>query len=368
MFQSVIEKAALPILILNAEGMILFANGGVEGLCGYAAGKLNGLKLQDICAPYERQRFIFFNLSKIVDTVEVDIDLRIKSGKSITANIIFSPFAHKGGPHLLLVLRDVTTKRVQEGQLRESEERYRKLLAECNDLASQLNRSAKLACLGEIAAGIAHEINNPLGIILGFAQEMAEEVPQDHALFEPVSIIEQETVRCVGVVKRLLDLARLKPPQIADVNLTRLLDDSIALLMPQIKKNRIHVTCDIDENLPALRVDPQQLRQALINLMINAIQSMPLGGALTIAAHRPSPPPACPEAHRVQISITDTGQGIAPEHLERIFDPFFSTKGSKGTGLGLPISLRIIEDHCGRIEVHSRQGVGTECLITLPVQ
>ncbi len=368
MFKAVIEKAALPIIILSTDGLILFANGGIERLCGFGAGELKGLQLQDICAPYERQRFIFSNLSQIVETLEVDIDLKVRSGKSITASVIFSPFIHKERPYLLLVLRDVTGKRVQEGQLREAEERYRKLLAERDNLESQLNRSAKLACLGEIAAGIAHEINNPLGIILGFAQDMADEIPPESPLLESVNIIEQETARCVGVVKSLLDLARLKPPQAAEVNLVQLLDDCIALLKQRIKKNRIKVTCDVDEKLPTMRVDPQQLRQALLNIMINSIQSMPLGGALSISMHLPQDQPNGEEARRVRISITDTGQGIAREHLDRIFDPFFSTKGSKGTGLGLAISHRVIEDHCGKIEVISQEGVGTQCIIMLPVQ
>lgn len=366
MFKAIIEKSTLPVLVVDGAGRILLSNKGLEAFCGYSPGELVGGHLRDLSAPYERNRYVFRNLARIAEPIEMDIDLRVKSGQSITAGVMFAPFEHLGRPHLLLVLRDVTGKRVIEGQQRETEERYRKLLAERNHLEAQLNRSIKLACLGELAAGIAHEINNPLGIILGFAQDLLDEMPADNPMAESVRIIEQETARCVDVVKSLLDLARLKPPIIAEVSAAQLVEETIALLMPQIKKNRIQVRCDIEAGMPSLRVDSQQMQQALLNLLINAIQAMPLGGELTVAVRRTRVSPPARNGHRVRITITDTGHGIAAEHFGRIFDPFFSTKGTKGTGLGLTVCQRIIEDHRGRIEVESREGVGTTCFIALP--
>ena len=366
MYKAMIEGVTLPMLVVDSDGRIIFANKGLEGFTGYSAGELVDADLQDLCAPHERNRFLFSNLSKIMETAEFDIDLRRKSGQSFMASITFAPFDHNGVPHLLLVLRDVTSKRVQEGKLRESEERYRKLLAERNELEVKLNRSIKLACLGELAAGIAHEVNNPLGIILGFAQDILDEIGEDNPLFESVKIIELETGRCVGVVKNLLDLARLKPPQITNINLIQLVEDSIALLMPRIKQNKIELKRSFDSDLPSIRVDPQQLQQALLNVMLNAIQAMPYGGELSVAIRliRSSHPEK--ERSRVQIVIADTGPGIPEDDLCRIFDPFFSTKGSKGTGLGLAVCQRIVEDHCGKIEIESWQGVGARCTISLP--
>lgn len=367
MYERMLEQVALPLMILNDEGRIIFANKGLEGFTGYSAGELCQLPFLSLCAPYEQHRFIFAHLHLINEPVELDIDLRGKSGRMFLSNITFSPFQQDHSLHLLLVLRDVTTRRIQEGQLRESEERYRKLLDERNQLEAQLNRSIKLACLGELSAGIAHEINNPLGIILGFAQDILDEIAEDHPLFESVRIIEQETRRCVEVVKNLLDLARLKPPQISDVDLVHLVRDSVSLLMPKIKQNKIEVDWSGNEDLPSVRVDPQQLQQALINVMLNSIQAMPSGGRLVISVQR-TKPARHQQPRRLLITIADTGQGIAPEQMARIFDPFFSTKGSKGTGLGLAVCQRIIEDHCGKIQMISRQGVGTTCTIALPLR
>ena len=366
MFKGMMEQVTLPMLIVDGEGLIIFANKALEGFTGYSAGELSHVRLLDLCAPYEQNRYIFSNLAAITETVEFDIDLRRKSGQMFMANITFAPFPCNEMSHLLLFLRDVTSRRIQEGQLRDSEERYRKLLEERNKLEAQLNRSIKLACLGELAAGIAHEINNPLGIILGFAQDILDEISEENPLFESVRIIEQETGRCVGVVKNLLDLARLKPPQITDVNMTQLVEDSIALLMPKIKKNKIQLHRSCDGNLPSMRVDPQQIQQALINVMINSIQAMPYGGKLSISLRLVKGSRPRKENFRLRITLADSGQGIPQEQIGRIFDPFFSTKGSKGTGLGLAVCQRIIEDHCGKVEIESQEGVGTTCTISLP--
>ena len=367
-FKSMFEKVSLPLLIINHEAQILFANKGLEDLTLFSRQELSGLNLGQLCAPYERDRYIFSHLAAIKESTEVDIDLRKKGGLSFMANISFSPFFHRGEFFLLLVIRDVTTRRVQEGKIREEEERYHKLLAERNHLENQLNRSNKLASLGELAAGIAHEINNPLGIILGFAQDILEDLPAESPLFDSLKIIEQETSRSVEVVKNLLDFARLRPPQISDNDLVQLLKDSLSLLMPKIKQNKITVKKDLGRGLPFAIIDPQLIQQVFLNVLINAIQAMPCGGELGLGlemADEKTPDTLHP---RLRVTVRDSGQGIAPEHLDRIFDPFFTTKGSKGTGLGLSVCQRILEDHCGRMEVQSRVGKGTTCTILLPTK
>jgi two-component system, NtrC family, sensor kinase len=355
-------------MIVDVKGRISLANGGCTSLTGYAPGELVGANLQDLCAPYERNRYIFSSLSEITETAELDVDLRRKTGGSLVASVSFAPFRYQGRSFLLLVMRDVTTKRVEEGQIREREERHRKLLAERDALETQLIRSSKLACLGEIAGGIAHEINNPLGIIIGFAQDLLDEMPQDHPFHESVRIIEQETSRCVEFVKSLLDYARLKPPQIVPADLTQLLEECVSLLKPRIRKNKIRVKRSLAPDLPAASVDPHLLQQAFLNVMINAIQAMPYGGELTVETRLVNRSCAEQEKNRICITISDTGHGIPTDHLDRIFDPFFSTKGSKGTGLGLSVCQRIIEDHFGRIEVDSSETQGTRCRVYLPLQ
>lgn len=367
MFQRMLEGVDLPLMVVDGGGRIRSANIAAQRFTGYSRREMVGSPLRALCAPYERNRYIFDHLGSISQLIDVDIDLRTKSGATFLANISFAPFIQSGSRHLLLILRDVTSRRLEEGQVREKEERYRKLLEERNRLEAQLVRSSRLACLGEIAAGIAHEINNPLGIILGFAQDLLDELSEESALWEPLKIIEQETARCVEVVKSLLDYARLRPPQIAEVEIGQLLDDALALLKPRIRKNLIEIKRTIKGEIPPLAVDPDLMRQALVNLMINAVQAMPYGGILTIDAEMTHTGEPTADNPQVRISVGDTGQGIPSGLLARIFDPFFTTKGSKGTGLGLSVSQRIIEDHFGKIEVQSEEGKGTTCHVWLPI-
>jgi PAS domain S-box-containing protein len=366
LFKKLIENIALPILILDESGRILFANRGVRTFTGYGPAELQEIFFRELCASYEQNRFIFSYLSQIDDLMELEIDLRIKSGQCLMTSVIFSPFVHNDARLLMLVLRDVTIRRIQENQLRETKERYSNLLEDRNRLEGQLARSAKLACMGELSAGIAHEINNPLGIILGFAQDILDDISADNPAYESVKIIEKETTRCVDVVKKLLDLSRLKPPQITDVDLSNVVEETVSLLIQRLRKNRIQTKLDLEKNLPLIQVDPLQIEQTLLNVMINSIQSMPMGGELSVQIRMVKAVHLNREKAFVQIKIADTGQGIPEDVLSRVFDPFFSTKGSKGTGLGLAVCQRIIEDHFGKMEIESEEGVGTTCFIRLP--
>ncbi|NVM21869.1 MAG: PAS domain-containing protein [Desulfobacterales bacterium] len=367
MLKAMVEGATLPVIVIDGDGRIIFANKSSEEFTEYSRQELLGLNVRDLCAPYEPGRYIFSTLPEIKKTTEVDIDLRRKSGRVFMASVSFSPFDHRGSRRLLLTLRDVTTNRVQEGKTREAEERYRKLLDDRNMLQDQLNRSSKLAFMGELAAGIAHEINNPLGIILGFVQDILEEIPEDHPLAESIKIIEQETARCVGVVKELLDFARLRPPQRRRVDMLQLLEDSVALLMPGIKKNKVRIIKAYANGVPNIEIDPDLIRQVFLNVMINAIQAMPYGGELGLDIDLVRCRQSQQGQDYVRATISDTGRGIHEEDLDRVFDPFFTTKGTKGTGLGLSVCQRIMDDHRGRIEIESRRGVGTTCRIYSPV-
>ena len=215
-----------------------------------------------------------------------------------------------------------------------------------------MNRSNKLASLGELAAGIAHEINNPLrGLSWALPRISWRNFRPTAPLVDSLKIIEQETSRSVEVVKTLLDFARLRPPQISDNDLVQLLKDSLALLMPKIKQNKITVKKELARGLPPAKIDPQLIQQVFLNVLINAIQAMPSGGELYLDLEMAAEKTSDSRHPRLQVTVRDSGQGIAPEHLDRIFDPFFTTKGSKGTGLGLSVCQRILEDHCGRMEV-----------------
>ncbi len=368
MFKTMMEEVPIPLLITDSKGQIIFANRWLEQFMGYPRQKFLRSNLRDLCAPYEQGRYIFSCLPDIERTTEVDIDLQRKNDEIFTANVSFAPFHYRQAMHLLIVVRDVTARRIQEGKTREDEERYRKLLAERNMLQNQLHRSSKVAFMGELAAGIAHEINNPLGIILGFVQDILDEITLSDPLFESINIIEKETARCVDVVKNLLDFARLKPPESIPVDIVELLEGSIVLLMPGIKKNKVSIEKNFDKKLPTIKLDPQLIQQVFLNVMINAVQAMPDAGVLTFGINLIVKERSQEPGSWIRITISDTGIGISEKDIQRVFDPFFTTKGSKGTGLGLSVCQRIMEDHCGKIEIESRKGYGTICSLYFPIK
>ena len=365
-----IEKAALPMIVLDKEGRIVFANKSSADFFGYAPQELLELTphIKDLCVHYESERYIFSTLPQLKTTAYIDIDMKRKNGQALMTHTSFSPFENGESSYLLVTFRDVTARRVEERKTREDEERYRKLLAERNVLADQLHRSSKLAFLGELAAGIAHEINNPLGIILGFVQDMLDEISEEHPFFESIRIIEQETARCAGVVRDLLEYARLKPPQRTEADVLQLMEDSLSLLIPQIKKNRVRVNKAYAKGIPYIKVDPQLIQQVLLNVILNAIQSMPHGGMLKLSIeNEKGGQPGKSQEGGIQLAVSDTGHGIPQKNLGSIFAPFFTTKGRKGAGLGLAVCQRIIDDHRGKIDIESQEGMGTTCTICLPM-
>ncbi len=236
------------------------------------------------------------------------------------------------------------------------EERTREL----EKAQAQLIQSEKLASIGELAAGVAHEINNPLGVILGFSQVILKKLTQDDSLYKPLSSIEREGLRCKKIIQGLLDFSRRSPPMFQPVDLNEVVEAACELIEHQITINNVRMVKGYAPHMPKIQADANQLQQVFVNLIINAYQAMPDGGELRITTRTVS--------NQVQAIFADTGLGIAPENLKHIFDPFFTTKEvGKGTGLGLSVSYGIIESHSGKIDVDSQVGVGTTFVITLPV-
>ncbi len=229
---------------------------------------------------------------------------------------------------------------------------------ELQRMQAQLIRSEKLASLGEIVAGIAHELNNPLTGVLVLASLLEQEGKLDPELQDDVATIVHETKRCARIVKGLLEFSRETTPQKTPADLTQIMEKSLALIGTQSIFHDVRIERDYEENLPRAMVDPHQLEQVFINILLNAAQAMSGGGTLTLSARTAGPD--------LRISIADTGAGIPAEHLGRIFDPFFTTK-EHGTGLGLAVSYGIVETHGGMIEVESRPEQGTTFAIRLPV-
>jgi len=222
-----------------------------------------------------------------------------------------------------------------------------------------LVRAEKLAAVGELAAGVAHEINNPMAIIRGNAELLQMALPPEHWNRDEVDAIAQQVLRVERIVANLLRFARRERLQVGAVDIPALLDEILATIGHQVPLDTIEIQRDFAAGLPLLPGDPELLRQVFTNLILNAVQAMPTGGSLALAV-RSIPADGC-----CLITVSDTGSGIAPEHRSQLFNPFFTTKPT-GTGLGLSVSYGIIKDHGGTIQVTSTPGSGATFTVQLP--
>jgi len=227
-------------------------------------------------------------------------------------------------------------------------------------MEEQLRRSGKLASIGTLAAGVAHEINNPLTGILLYASILNSDKRLDPALLPDLEKVISEARRCAGIVKNLLEFSRESSPEKEPTDLEAVLDDVIDFFQKQPDFSNISITKHYSNDLPHISVDPNQIRQVFLNLVINAGHAMPQGGDLEISTYQSA------DGKYVCAGIKDTGEGIPEENIARIFDPFFTTK-PEGTGLGLAISYGIVENNEGKIEVKSRLGEGTLFVVMLRI-
>ena len=243
--------------------------------------------------------------------------------------------------------------------------------AELRTAQAETARSEKLASVGLLAAGIAHELNNPLTGVLTFSYLVRKNLPDDSRDAEDLDLVIKETKRCAGIIRRLLDFSREKKPEKTFSDLNILITEIMQLTEQSAQVNDIRIITDLDEKLPAIWMDENLVKQVIMNMLVNAQHAIEGEGSITIRT-RLCTAKDCPESiielgDMAEITITDTGCGIPSEDLQRIFDPFFTTKGvGKGTGLGLSVSHGTIKAHGGAIEVESIVGKGTEFRIYLP--
>ncbi len=234
-------------------------------------------------------------------------------------------------------------------------------------------RGEKLASVGLLAAGVAHELNNPLTGILTFSSLLRKKVPDGSADAEDLDLVIRETKRSAAIIRRLLDFAREKAPEKKFTDLNRLIEDTVRIVENPAQLDDIAIELDLDRTLAPVWVDANMIEQVVMNMLVNARQAIERQGRITVrtrrAARPMSPEPGAAPVPMVEISITDTGCGIAAGDLQRIFDPFFSSKEvGQGTGLGLSVSHGIVRAHGGLIEVESRLGEGSTFRVYLPLE
>ena len=252
------------------------------------------------------------------------------------------------------------------------EQKVEEATGELQKAQAESARSEKLASVGLLAAGIAHELNNPLTGVLTFSYLVRKNLPEGSPDAEDLDLVIRETKRCAAIIRRLLDFSREKTPEKSFSNLNMLIDETIQLVAQAAQLNDIEIITHLDEQLPAIWLDDNLIKQVIMNMMVNAQHAISSKGFINIKT-RLLAASDCPESiteprEMAEITITDSGCGIPEDDLQKVFDPFFTTKGvGMGTGLGLSVSHGTIEAHGGTIEVESIVGKGSEFRIYLPI-
>jgi two-component system, NtrC family, sensor kinase len=227
-------------------------------------------------------------------------------------------------------------------------------------LEDQLIENEKLTSIGLLAAGVAHEVNTPLAVISSYAQMLRKEMsPEDwrHRLLDKIA---KQTFRASDIVNNLLNFSRTNATEFTEVDIHRVITDTVALLEHQLKSSRVRVEQELRAECPITIGNAGKLQQVFLNLFVNARDAMPEGGELRIVTETMS--------SKIEIIVQDTGMGISPENIKKVYDPFFTTKApGKGTGLGLSVSYGIVQEHSGTISVDSKPGLGTSFRLELPL-
>lgn len=337
--ENVVESMADGLISMDRHGRIVTLNRQAIQILGSSRELLEGRRITDVLG--EGVGEILGSAERQGLVREREVDVRRDPDGMIPLSLSAAPLRDEKGREMGLVL-------------------LIKDLRELRELQGKVRRSERLASLGRLAAGVAHEIRNPLSSIRGFAQYF---VKRFHGQAEEegyASVMVKEVDRLNRVVTELLDFAGPKEPRREPRSLAEIADHALKLLAPDLAARKVAVVKEYEPGLPAVFVDRDQISQVFLNLLLNAIESMEGGGEIRLILRRCGPPPA------VLAAIADTGAGIPADDLEKVFEPFFSRK-RKGTGLGLAIVHQIVESHRGEIRVESGPGRGTTFRMTLPV-
>jgi len=373
-YRRLFESAQDGILILDADtGQIVDVNPYLSEMLGYSKEELAGKELWEI-GPLKdivASRIAFAQLRERGYIRYENLPLESREGLVRHVEIVSNSYLAGESRVIQCNVRDITERKLAEEELRNTNERLEEALAELltktQELASmtqQLWQASKLATMGELAASVEHELNNPLATLALHAEFLLKGLPDDDPKRQAVRVMQQEVERMATLVSNLLLFSRRSQPQISTINLAEELQHSLEFIRHHLRANNIMLATDYASDLPSVQADRQQLRQVFLNLLTNASDSMPEGGRLTIRASHGVVENGAPT---LMVEFSDTGIGIEPEDMPRLWESFFTTKPEgKGTGLGLPICRRTIEEHRGTIDIESLSGKGTTVRIILP--
>jgi PAS domain S-box-containing protein len=235
-------------------------------------------------------------------------------------------------------------------------------IQERHQMQEQMAQADRLASIGQLSSGVAHEINNPLGVILGYTQLMLRSEPNDTGRFKDLKTIEKHVRHCKSIVEDLLNFARRSEPKKEKVDIHKTIAEVLGFVGQDYRSGRIELRTEFDRRIPPMVVDEKKIKQVLINLLMNARHAVGEKGTITVATAWRAP------EGRMELRVADNGYGIEEKHLKHIFDPFFTTKSTgEGTGLGLSVSYGIVKKHGGEIRVESQPGEGSTFTVVLPV-
>jgi PAS domain S-box-containing protein len=363
--QAILDTAVDGIITIDDRGVVQTFNPAAERMFGYRAAEVLGRNVSVLMpSPFreDHDRYIAQYLEtgqgKIIGIGREVVGQR-KDGTTFPVELSVAEARHGDWRIFVGTVRDITERKQRE-------ENLTRALAELRATSQQLWQAAKLASVGELAASIAHELNNPLATVSLRIESALARTPPDDPRRRALEIIDQETRRMATLVANLLQFCRRGGEQISTVDVREELAGAVDLIHHHLRKRSIAVVKDLAADTPTIFADRQKLRQVFLNLLTNASDAMPRGGTLTLRASAVTSQGGLPA---VRMEVADTGVGIPTEALPRVMEPFFTTKEEgKGTGLGLAICRRIVQEHHGKIEVVSEEGKGTTVRVLLPVQ
>jgi PAS domain S-box-containing protein len=342
--ENIVESINVGILALDLDDRIESWNAQMEAMYALSRAEALGQALRAVFPPEFVDATDSFRNEPGVHHL-YKFPLTTRAGEQRTVNIAIAPLLSRDFVSVgRIILVDDITERVS--------------------LETQLAQADKLSSIGLLAAGVAHEINTPLAVISSYAQMLSKQLRGDARLGPVLDKITQQSFRAAEIANGLLNFSRTSTTEFRETNLNQVIRDTLSLLEHQFKTAQIIVDLDLAEDLPPIHGNPGKLQQVFLNLLLNAKEAMPGGGRLRVVT--------LADGH-VEAIVNDSGSGIAPEHLKRIYDPFFTTKTTpkpgdrRGTGLGLSVSYGIIQEHAGKIHVESAVGAGTTFHLEFPL-
>lgn len=342
--ENIVESISVGVLAVDLEDRIESWNSQMEVMYALPRSEVVGHKLNEIFPSAFMEEFSRVRQNPGIHNL-YKFRLNAADGEARIANVAIAPLVTRKFSVIgRLIIVDDITGRVE--------------------LESQLSQAEKMSSIGLLAAGVAHEVNTPLAVISSYTQLLAKHVNGDAKMADLLDKVTRQTFRASEIVNNLLNFSRTSASEFSDVSLNKIISETLTLLEHQLKTSRIRIETELYDELPYIHGNSGKLQQVFLNLFINAKDAMAGGGTLRISTSNGA---------GVQVAISDTGGGIAPEHINRIYDPFFTTKTlpregqSRGTGLGLSVTYGIIQEHAGKIRVESSPGRGTTFHLEFPL-